>query len=133
MISNRRWIKWIRINPHLRKISNPLSHFLYFCGMMTRSIKLAISLLMFTTINAQQKWDLLKCVNYALENNISIKKQDIQALIARLTYKQSDLSKYPNVNFNSNLGVNTGRSIDRTTNQFTTNSIFYNSFNLQSN
>jgi len=84
-------------------------------------------------ISAQEKWDLLKCVQYAHENNITIKQRDIQAKIAQLTYKQSDLSKYPNLNFSSNLGINTGRSIDRTTNQFTTESIFYNSFNLQSN
>jgi outer membrane protein len=81
----------------------------------------------------QEKWDLRKCVEYALENNISVKQQDIQAQIAQLTYKQSDASKYPNLNFGSGLGVTTGRSIDPNTNQFTTQSIFYNSFSLQSN
>jgi len=82
---------------------------------------------------AVEKWDLKKCVEYALDHNISIKQQDIQAELAQLNYKQQDLSKYPNLNFNSNLGLNTGRSIDRTTNQFTTESIFYNSFSLQTN
>ena len=82
---------------------------------------------------SEEKWGLAKIVEYALKNNISIRQQDIQAKIAQLTYKQSDLSKYPNLNFNSNAGVNTGRSIDRTTNLFTTESIFYNSFSLQSN
>ena len=80
-----------------------------------------------------EKWDLRKCVEYALDHNISVKQQDIQAQVAQLTWKQNDLSKYPNLNFNSNLGLNTGRSIDRTTNQFTTESILYNSFSLQSN
>ena len=101
--------------------------------MLKSIIASFVALLLVLFVSAQEKWDLLKCVNYALQNNISIKQQDIQAQIAKLTYKQSDLSKYPNVNFNSNLGLNTGRSIDRTTNQFTTASIFYNSFNLQSN
>jgi outer membrane protein len=68
-----------------------------------------------------------------MQNNIQIRQQDIQAKIAQLTYKQSDASKYPSLNFSSNLGLNTGRSIDRTTNQFTTESILYNSFSLQSN
>jgi outer membrane protein len=81
----------------------------------------------------QDKWDLRKCVEYALENNISVKQQDIQAKIAQLTYKQSDASKYPSLNFGSGFGVTTGRSIDPNTNQFTTQSIFYNSFSLQSN
>lgn len=79
------------------------------------------------------KWDLRRSVEYAMQNNIQIKQQDIQAKIAQLTYKQSDLSKYPTLNFGSNFGVNTGRSIDRTTNQFTTESVFYNGFSLQSN
>ena len=81
----------------------------------------------------QDKWDLRRCVEYALANNISIKQQDIQAQIAQLTYKQSDASKYPSLNFGSGLGVTTGRSIDPNTNQFTTQSVFYNSFSLQSN
>ena len=81
----------------------------------------------------QNKWDLRRCVEYALSNNISIKQQDIQAQIAQLTYKQSDASKYPSLNFGSGLGVTTGRSIDPNTNQFTTQSIFYNSFSLQTN
>jgi outer membrane protein len=83
--------------------------------------------------NAQDKWDLRRCVDYAVANNISIKQQDIQARLATLTYDQSKLSQYPNLNFSTNLGLNTGRSIDRTTNQFTTNTIFYNTFGLQTN
>lgn len=101
--------------------------------MFKSIIPLLFALLFVSFVSAQEKWDLLKCVNYALQNNISIKQQDIQAQIANLTYKQTDLSKYPNLNFNSNLGLNTGRSIDRTTNQFTTESVINNYFNLQSN
>lgn len=81
----------------------------------------------------QDNWDLRKCVDYALENNISIKQQDIQAKIAELTYKQSDLSKFPNFNLSANLSMNTGRSIDRTTNLYTTQSVINNYFSLQSN
>ncbi|HTD94581.1 MAG TPA: TolC family protein [Chitinophagaceae bacterium] len=107
---------------------------------MNRCIKLAICLLLYTAATAQsnepqpgEKWDLQKCVDYALANNISIKQQDVQARIAALTYKQSFSSQFPSLNFGTNLGLNTGRSIDRTTNQFTTESILYNSFSLQAN
>lgn len=86
-----------------------------------------------SAVSAQEKWDLLKCVQYAHENNITIKQRDVQAQIAQLTYKQSNLSKYPNLNFNTGLDLSTGRSIDRTTNAFTTESIFNNRFSLQSN
>ncbi len=98
-----------------------------------RTLTLLIALLTFTVSFGQEKWSLQKCVEYALEHNISIKQQDIQAMIAGLTYKQSKSSQYPNLSLGSNLGISTGRSIDRTTNQFTTQSVFYNSFSLQSN
>lgn len=104
-----------------------------FAGIMNRLIILlglfGINIFCF----AQEKWDLKKCVDYALENNISIKQQDIQAQIAELTYHQSDLSKFPNLNFSANLSMNTGRSIDRTTNLYTTQSVINNYFSLQSN
>src|SRR5207253_11432916 len=90
---------------------------------MSRYIKLAICLLIFTTAIGQEKWDLRKCVEYALEHNISIKQQDIQAKIAELTLKQSRASQIPSLNFGTNLGLSTGRSIDRTTNLFTTQKI----------
>jgi outer membrane protein len=100
---------------------------------MSRYIKLAICLLTFTTAIGQEKWDLRKCVEYALEHNIPIKQQDIQAKIAELTLKQSRASQIPSFNFGGNVGITTGRSIDNTTNQFTTQNIWYNSFSLQSN
>jgi outer membrane protein len=85
------------------------------------------------SVHAQEKWDLRRCVDYAIANNISVKQEDIRARLAKLTYEQSKLTQYPNLNFNTNLGLNTGRSINRTTNQFTTETFFYNSFGLQTN
>src|SRR5688500_15897590 len=82
---------------------------------------------------AQDKWDLKRAIDYALANNISVKQQDVQARLERLTYNQSKLSQYPSLNFGNSLGLNTGRSIDRTTNQFTTQSIFFTGFSLQTN
>jgi outer membrane protein len=68
-----------------------------------------------------------------LEHNISVRQQDIQAQLAGITYKQSKLSQIPNLNFNTNVGVNTGRNIDPTTNLYSTNTTLYNSFGLQTN
>lgn len=82
---------------------------------------------------AQEKWDLRRAVEYALANNISVRQQDVQARLAALTLRQSKLSQYPSLNFGNSLGLNTGRSIDRTTNQFTTETIFYTGFSLQTN
>lgn len=80
---------------------------------------------------AQDKWDLKRSVEYALANNISIKQQDVQARLAELIHYQSKFGRYPTANIGTSLGLNTGRSIDRTTNQFTTESIFYTGLNFQ--
>jgi outer membrane protein len=101
--------------------------------MMRRCILLMAGTVFSICCIAQEKWDIVKILDHAMKNNIQIRQQDIRAQIDQLTYKQSDASKYPNLNFGSNLGISTGRSIDRTTNQFTTQSVFYNTFSLQSN
>ena len=92
-------------------------------------------LLMFfcARLQAQDKWDLKQCIDYALTNNISVQQQDVQARYAELTYKQSRLTQIPTLGFGTSAGLNTGRSIDRTTNSYTTQSIFFTGFNLQSN
>lgn len=94
---------------------------------------LSLLLLFCGALPAQQKWDLKRSVDYALTNNISIKQQDVQARFSKLTYNQSRLSRYPYLNFGNNFGLSTGRSVDRTTNQFTTETVFYTGFSLQTN
>jgi outer membrane protein len=106
--------------------------FRYFCCMVRRCINLALCLLIFTASFAQTtatdtsgKWDLRRCVEYALEHNISVRQADVQARIIALTYKQSKLSQYPSVSFQNNGGYQFGRSIDPSTNQFTTDKILF--------
>ncbi|MBL0884101.1 MAG: TolC family protein, partial [Chitinophagaceae bacterium] len=52
-----------------------------------------------------EKWDLRKCVDYATQNNISVKQADIQARISALQARQAKLSQYPSLNMNSGTGV----------------------------
>ncbi len=77
-----------------------------------------------------EKWDLRKCIDYATQNNISVKQADIQARISALQAQQAKLGQYPTLNFNSGTGVRFGRSIDPTTNQFSTNQFLYQNFGL---
>lgn len=76
---------------------------------------LTIVLLFSTTIRAQEKWDLKRCVAYAIANNISIKQSDIQAKIAQIQYKENKLSQYPNANFSTDGAFNSGNNQDPTT------------------
>ena len=84
-------------------------------------------------ISAQDtsKWDLQRCVNYAIQNNITVKESDVQARIAHLQTIYANAFIIPTVSFNTQAGFNFGRSIDPTTNLYTTNSVFFQSYTLQ--
>jgi len=86
----------------------------------------------FSFASAQDAWNLKRCVDHALENNISVKQADIQARLADLTLKQSRLMQIPSVNVSGSTGINAGRSIDPTTNLFTNTQLFSTGFSLSS-
>ncbi len=90
-------------------------------------------LLVTVTLNAQEKWDLRKCVEYAVANNINVKQADVQAKIAKLTLDQSKLQRWPSANFQNSNGLQFGRSIDPATNSFTNQQITFSQFGLSSN
>ncbi|MFI5154032.1 MAG: TolC family protein, partial [Chitinophagales bacterium] len=79
----------------------------------------------------QDKWDLRRCVEYAFNNNISIKQADIDARVAKLSYEQSKWSQFGQASFATSMGLNFGRSINPTTNLFTTNQSLYQNYSLQ--
>lgn len=73
-------------------------------------------------------WDLRKCVDYAILNNISVKQSDVQKRIADLLFEQQKKGRIPNANFNTNTGYQFGRSIDPTTNLFTNQQLLFQGF-----
>jgi len=81
---------------------------------------------------AQDKWDLRRCVTYALANNISIKQADVQARLNKLTLDQSRLSQIPTLGLGASAAVISGR---QNVNAFTLTNVtyFYNNYSLQSN
>ena len=84
-----------------------LIQMLYFCCMHYKLYTLLL-LIVGIQANAQQKWDLRKCVDYAMANNITIKQTALQEQFSNLTLKQSKLSQYPTANINNNLSYNYG-------------------------
>jgi len=81
----------------------------------------------------QGKWDLKRCVEYAVNNNISVKQQDVQARIAALTYQQNKLTQIPTLGFSGNLSLNSGYTQNPQTFALSTTSLYYNSYGLSSN
>ena len=84
------------------------------------------------TVHAQGNWDLTRCVEYALANNISVKQADIQARLARLTLDQSKLSQIPTLTIGSSAGINSGRFQNPITYTLETQTTFQNNLSLQS-
>ncbi len=82
-------------------------------------------------VQAQDTWDLQRCVDYAMKNNVSVQQADIQARITTLQTKLSRAQVIPTLNFNTQAGYQLGRNIDPTTNQFTNQKIFFQTYNVQ--
>src|SRR5678810_112759 len=82
-------------------------------------------------IHAQDIWDLRRCVDYAMANNISVLQADVQARQAALQTKLANWQAIPTLGFNTQAGWQFGRNIDPTTNLFTNNEVFFQSYTLQ--
>lgn len=98
--------------------------------MMARYIKLIICLLPFTSL-AQEKWDLRKCVEYAIEHNISVRQTDLQARYSALTLKESKAAQIPSLGVGINGGYNFGLTENPTTGVLQDNNFFSTSGGLQ--
>jgi outer membrane protein len=94
--------------------------FMLICGIVLSSAS-----------RSQQKWDLKQCVEYALANNVSIKQQDVQARLAKLTLDQSKLGQYPNISAGVNNGLNFGRAINPVSNSFENTRLLFQGWSLQ--
>lgn len=83
--------------------------------MMKRSIQSVLSLLIFSTSYGQEKWDIVRCVDHAVKNNISVRQTDLQSRFSALTYQQNKASQLPTLNFSTSIGYRLGRSENPTT------------------
>ncbi|ODT94115.1 MAG: transporter [Sphingobacteriales bacterium SCN 48-20] len=96
---------------------------------MLRGIKLLL-LLCCSSLVMAQKWSLRQCVEYAMDKSISVRQADVQARIDALTLEQSKLARLPSASMQNNGGYQFGRSIDPTSNQFTTAEILFANHSL---
>jgi len=87
-------------------------------------------ILMSSASFAQETWSLEKCVRYALENNINIKRAEINVKSSQLSEKGSKYNRLPNLNGRIGGGYQFGRTIDPVTNAFNSLSIGTNSLGL---
>ncbi len=82
------------------------------------------------SIDAQEEWSLERAIMHARNNSIPIKQTELAIRNAELTEMSNKYARYPSVSANGNLGANFGRAIDPVSNDFTTETIIFNSFGV---
>ena len=63
------------------------------------------------SVNAQEIWSLQKCVDYALENNIQIKQQELNTKYQSNQVSQAKSDRLPNLNAQVSNDYSFGRSL----------------------
>lgn len=84
------------------------------------------------SITAQEKWDLRKCVEYAVGHGFTIKQAELQTKLADIQHNQSKRSQLPNLNAGNSYGVSFGLRENPTTGIFENQRFFNLGLNLQS-
>ncbi len=84
-----------------------------FKPMIRTIFTLAYLLLLslFATLHAQELWTLDKCINYALDNNISIKQSQLNTQYQQNNLKGKKNLRLPNLNAQVSQNQNYGRSL----------------------
>ncbi len=96
-----------------------------------RFISLIIALLTLSLPAFSQKvWTLEDCINYAMDNNLDIKKQVDLVQSNKATLLQTGLSALPSLNAGATNIWNWGKTVDRYTNQFATTNVRSNNFSI---
>lgn len=70
------------------------------------------------TAQDKKQWSLQECVEYALANNLQVKRSELSLELSSIDRRQSRLAMLPTANAFSSYGFNWGRGIDPVTNQF---------------
>lgn len=78
---------------------------------MRKTLIVCLSLFSFWGLNAQTKWSLRQCIDYAVEHNIEIKQQALQVQNSEVELSTAKNSRLPDLNAGVNQSFNFGQSI----------------------
>jgi outer membrane protein len=93
-----------------------------------------ILLLCFRETSAQEKkWTLEDCINYAVANNLGLKRQILQTETAEANFLKSKMDVLPSLNIGSDARIGFGRSVDPVTNLITFKQNISNSYSINTN
>jgi len=67
---------------------------------------------------AQKSWTLQECISYALENNLQVKRQELNVQYTKNNYTQSKFNTLPNLNAQYNQNYSSGQTYDFFTSRY---------------
>lgn len=105
---------------------------LAYCYKMNRFRNILFLMLLLANgyIQAQEKWTLDACVNYALDHNLTLNDLKLTIDANRETYRQSYRNLLPSISGNSSYNIRFGRSVDPNNNAIIISDFFSNSYSL---
>ncbi|MGQ1889407.1 TolC family protein, partial [Thermophagus sp. OGC60D27] len=77
-----------------------------------------------------RKWSLKECIDYAKENNISIRKQELNTQYQNNLFQQKRLNKLPSLNGSAGYQLSFGRVPDETTYQYVDQTTQFSRFSV---
>lgn len=83
-------------------------------------------------VQSGDKWDLRRCVEYAVANNISVRQTDLQTRFSQLTFRQGKQAQWPSFSFSNSYSFRLGRAENPSTGVLEDNNIFNINFGLNS-
>ena len=95
-----------------------LFSFILFCGSLCLQAQ------------APAQWDLKTCVEYAIQQNISVQQAEVSVRLAKIQAQLAGSNQLPTMNGSTGMGMRFGRSIDPTTNGFSSTQFLYNNFGV---
>jgi outer membrane protein len=98
---------------------------------MNRVVKLIFLLIVSSSVVAQ-KLNLQQCIDTAIASNILIKQNNLLMQREAINWNQARLNRLPDLSANFNHGLNQGRSIDPSSNDYVNQQINYANYNLSS-
>ncbi|MBI9040415.1 TolC family protein [Lutibacter sp.] len=100
--------------------------------MRTKILSL-LAIMLFVTINAQdKKWTLQECVEYAIDNNITIKQNKLNVEISQENLISAKGNFLPNLNASTSGNLNFGSGFDPVSQDRVSTSTFGGSFGISS-
>jgi len=93
------------------------------CGVLILGLQL---------VCAQKVWTLEECISRAVEMNIQMQNLNNAVAGSMIDIKQAKNSQFPSLSVSTNLGLNFGRTIDPTRNEFITQTFLSNGLSVNS-